>query len=137
MEHNTNVRGHCRFIHVLIVTRVELTCGQTPEVSHATVKTTGSGYMDKATYTCTTGYQSDGQQHVLVCSTNANWEGDKITCTGKTPYCRYILIKVCMFVHLLNRLHDTQYMTTRRCIIHSFSFSRLDRLRKNVSLYVI
>ncbi|KAK2181764.1 hypothetical protein NP493_383g04081 [Ridgeia piscesae] len=37
--------------------------------------------MDKATYTCATGYQSDGQQHVLVCSTDAKWEGDKITCT--------------------------------------------------------
>ena len=70
---------------VLIVARIALTCGQPPEVSHATVKMTALGYMDKATYTCATGYQSDGQQHVLVCSTNAKWEGDKITCTGTKP----------------------------------------------------
>ena len=77
---------------VLIVARVELTCGQPPKVSHATVKTTGSRYLDKATYTCATGYQSDCQQHVLVCSTDAKWEGDKITCTGKTASFKHVVI---------------------------------------------
>ena len=77
---------------VLIMARLELTCGQPPEVSHATVKMTGLGYMDKATYTCATGYQSDGQQHVLVCSTNAKWEGDKITCTGTKPSFTHIVV---------------------------------------------
>ena len=96
-------------MYVLIVTRLELTCGQPPEVSHATVKTTGSGHMDKATYICATGYQGDGrQQHVLVCSENARWEGDKITCTSKKPSCTHILIKVYIFVQLLNRFHDIQ-----------------------------
>ena len=75
-------------MYVLIVTHVELTCGEPPEVSHATVKTTGARYMDKATYTCATGYQGDGQQHVLVCSTDAKWEADKISCTGKTAFLR-------------------------------------------------
>ena len=36
-----------------------------------------SGYLAKPTYTCATGYQSDAQQYVLVCSKNATWEGDK------------------------------------------------------------
>ena len=79
-------------MYVLNVARVELTCGQPPEFSHATVKTTGSVYMDKATYTCATGYQSDGQKHVLVCNENARWEGDKIVCTGNTPSCTHIVI---------------------------------------------
>ena len=100
-------------MYVLIVTRVELTCGQPPEVPHATVNTTGSGYMDNETYTCATGYQSDGQQHVLVCRTNAKWEGDKITYKGNTPSCTHQVIKVCNFVRLLNRFRDIQYMTTR------------------------
>ena len=71
-------------MYVLIVTRSELTCGQPPKVSHVAIQYTGLGYMDKATYTCASGYQSDGQQHVLVCTKTATWEGDKITCTGNT-----------------------------------------------------
>ena len=110
---------HCRLMYVLIVTRVELTCGQPPEVSHASVKTTGLEYMDKATYMCATDYQSDGQQHVLVCTKNAKWEGDKVTCTGKKPSLKPIMTKVCIFVQLLNRFHDIQYMRARRCILPS------------------
>ena len=92
-------------MYVLIVTRVELTCGQPPEVSHATVKTTGLGYMDKATYTCATGYQSDGQQHVLVCRANATWEGDKTTCTGNKASCNSQSVRSVIFLKLVNRFH--------------------------------
>ena len=80
---------------------VELTCGQPPEVSHAMVRTTGSRYMDKATYTCATGYQSDGQQHVLVCTKNATWEGDKITCTGNDGTCNSHSLRSVVFLKLL------------------------------------
>ena len=80
--------------------RLELTCGQPPEVSHATVKTTGTGYLDNATYTCASGYQSDGQ-HVLDCTKNATWEGDKITCTGNKASCNSHSVRSVVFLKLL------------------------------------
>ena len=103
-----------RYLYVPIVTRVELTCGQPPEVSHATVKTTGSGYMDKATYTCATGYQSDGQQHALVCTKNATWDGDKIECTGNKASCN---------LHIVRSFSVAQTFNNKRIIICSYTYA--------------
>ena len=93
-----------RYLYFPLVTRVELTCGQPPEVSHATVKTTGSGYMDNATYTCATGYQSDGQQHALVYSTNATWE-DKIECAGNKASCNLQIVRSVSLAQTFNNFH--------------------------------
>ena len=69
-------------IYVRTVFFSEVKCGPPPTVAHAKVETTGSKYLDNATYTCESGYYSDGPQNHLVCGKRTNWEGDEIVCRG-------------------------------------------------------
>ncbi|KAI0239349.1 hypothetical protein LSAT2_009927 [Lamellibrachia satsuma] len=61
----------------------KVNCGPSPAVSHAKAETTGSRYLDRATYTCESGYYSDGPQNHLVCGKRTKWEGDEIVCRAQ------------------------------------------------------
>ena len=74
-------------IHVLTVLFSEVNCGPSPIVSHAKAETTGSRYLDRATYTCESGYYSDGPHIHLVCGKRTKWEGDEIVCRGNPAFC--------------------------------------------------
>ena len=69
-------------IYVRTVFFSEVKCGPPPTVAHAKVETTGSRYLDNATYTCESDYYSDGPQNHLVCGKRTKWEGDEIVCRG-------------------------------------------------------
>ncbi|KAI0213492.1 hypothetical protein LSAT2_001474 [Lamellibrachia satsuma] len=62
-------------------------CGPPPTVAHAKAETTGSRYLDRATYTCESGYYSDGPQNHLVCGKRTKWEGDEIVCRAQAVTC--------------------------------------------------
>ena len=89
------VRSHRRSgkLHVWTVLFSEVTCGPPPTVPHAKAETTGSRYLDRATYTCESGYYSDGPQNHLVCGNRTKWEGDVIVCRGN-PVCISLCVRV-------------------------------------------
>ncbi|KAI0220809.1 CUB and sushi domain-containing protein 1 [Lamellibrachia satsuma] len=62
----------------------KVTCGQPPTMAYASTKTTGLRYLDRATYTCESGYFRESPQNQLVCSNRALWEGDGIVCSAIT-----------------------------------------------------
>ena len=64
----------------------EVKCGPPPTVAHAKTETTGSRYLDRAMYTCESGYYSDGPQNNLVCGKRTKWEGDEIVCRGNPAF---------------------------------------------------
>ena len=76
----------------------EVKCGPPPTVPHAKAETTGSRYLDRATYTCESGYYSDGPQNHLVCGKRTKWEGDEIACNGN-PVCIALCVRVVIVVH--------------------------------------
>ena len=76
----------------------ELKCGPPPTVAHAKAETTGSRYLDRVTYTCESGYYSDGPQNHLVCGKRTNWECEEIVCRGN-PVCIAFCIRVIIVIH--------------------------------------
>ena len=87
----------------------EVTCGPPPTVAHAKAETTGSRYLDRATYTCESGYYSDGPQNHLVCGKRTKWEGDEIVCRGN-PVCVLICVRVVIVVHNFTDLIVHKYV---------------------------
>ena len=69
-------------------------CGPPPAVAHAKAETTGSRYLDRATYTCESGYYSDEPQNHIVCGKRTKWEGDEIVCNGNPAFCNLGVIMV-------------------------------------------
>lgn len=56
-----------------LIPRCEIvSCGDPPEIAHATVQSTGRTYNEIATYTCEYGYSRIGD-HILTCTENATW----------------------------------------------------------------
>ncbi|KAI0227874.1 hypothetical protein LSAT2_021636 [Lamellibrachia satsuma] len=65
-------------------TCTKVNCGQPPSVAHARNEEQGTRYLDRATYTCDSGYYTERPHVALVCSKRGVWEGDEIVCTEIT-----------------------------------------------------
>ncbi|RUS74930.1 hypothetical protein EGW08_017310 [Elysia chlorotica] len=60
---------------------VGVSCGPAPQVSHASVTTTGQTYLETSTYTCDPGYSLLSSSSVLTCTANRTWSSeDMIIC---------------------------------------------------------
>ncbi|RUS90659.1 hypothetical protein EGW08_001559 [Elysia chlorotica] len=59
---------------------VGVSCGPAPEVSHASVNTTGDAPLETATYTCDPGYYLNSSSSVLTCLSNGTWSLEVVTC---------------------------------------------------------
>jgi len=68
--------------------RSGVNCGEPPVVDNGKREMTGTRYMDRATYTCDTGYYREGADSHFVCSKRAVWEGEDVVCEGKSIHCR-------------------------------------------------
>ena len=79
----------------------EVKCGPPPTVARAKAETTGSRYLDRTTYTCESGYFSDGPQNHLVCGKRSKWEGDEIVCGGNPAFCNSIRFRGVSMVYKL------------------------------------
>ena len=94
MKNSHNIGDLC----VWTVLFSEVKCGPPPTVPHAKAETTGSRYLDRATYTCESGYYSDGPQNHLVCGKRTKWECDEIVCRGKSV-CISFCVRVVIVLH--------------------------------------
>ncbi|KAK2138140.1 hypothetical protein NP493_8681g00002 [Ridgeia piscesae] len=61
-------------------TCTRVNCGEPPVVDNGKREMTGTRYMDRATYTCDTGYYREGADSHFVCSKRAVWEGEDVVC---------------------------------------------------------
>lgn len=73
-------------------------------MSHASVVITGQGYMSKAEYKCSTGYESSGSMMIL-CSESGEWTSPIATC--KIIECPQRSLPLALLVSSLQRTYGT------------------------------